>query len=139
MEQIKKPPILSEEQRANLAWQYPCLDLSFEDDYKTETEVILEAQRDADAEYYEGKLEEAEEECERKNEYLTEALKILKDEVRAEVLKEVGEHIVAQRIENQYLGTIGIISWDVIEALKSGTMPDEVNRNTAEDPEPGQE
>ena len=44
--------------------------------------------------------------------------------VRAETLKEVGEHIIAQRIENQFLGTIGVISWDVIEALKEGRMPD---------------
>ncbi len=39
-------PILSDEQKEKAFDAYPCLDPSFEDDYRAEVAVLLEAQRD---------------------------------------------------------------------------------------------
>ena len=39
-----KERILNQEQKKELFRPYPCLDPSFEDDYKTETEMLLEKQ-----------------------------------------------------------------------------------------------
>lgn len=41
-----KPPILTKEEKAKAFQDYPCLDPSFEDDYNSEVNTLLNAQRD---------------------------------------------------------------------------------------------
>ncbi len=79
----------------------------------------MKLQRDADAEYYEGKLEQLKQEwfIDENGNDMRDICTRCKEQVRVEVLKEVEKRGVSDRC--------GIWLWNAdLEALKSGTMPD---------------
>lgn len=46
MTELREPPLLGGEEKEGLCEQYPLLDFSFEDDYREEVAILLNAERD---------------------------------------------------------------------------------------------